>query len=103
MFVKHIDGKTLVLKVHPTETVDQVKQLILAKTSMPPHTYHLTHTGKPLDDSKRLVDYCISNEATLTMHGRLLSEQVAVDLDETIPIACSTDPLSICVRQVPRL
>ncbi|CAI5480062.1 unnamed protein product [Closterium sp. Yama58-4] len=65
--------RTVVLRVRPSDTVDDVLWQIQRKTGLPAHEHRLIYAGKQLDTSARLQDVPVPHDATLQLIGRLRS------------------------------
>lgn len=65
VFVKTIVGKTIVLDVEPSFSIERVKQMYQDHEGIPPHQQRLIYAGTQLEDKRILSDYRITNEATL--------------------------------------
>lgn len=72
MFVLSSMFKTLVFNdMHPSSTVQELKDAILLKTNVSPKNYSLQYEGKILDDGCSLASYGIGEGSTIMMFMRM--------------------------------
>eukprot|EP00743_Colponemidia_sp_Colp-15_P008549 GILK01009304.1.p1 GENE.GILK01009304.1~~GILK01009304.1.p1 ORF type:complete len:714 (+),score=84.84 GILK01009304.1:67-2208(+) len=65
IFVKVLSGRTLVLSVEPTYTLEQLKCHIEVREGIPAELQRLIFAGKQLENQRTLADYGVDRESTL--------------------------------------
>ncbi|BGP30887.1 hypothetical protein JCM10296v2_002647 [Rhodotorula toruloides] len=71
VFVRGLDGRTLVFPIPLSATAVELKNAIRSKTGIRPRAQGLTFAGQVLRGNKMLADYNIARDATITLSLRL--------------------------------
>lgn len=71
VFVKTLSGKTISVECEPDESIESLKEKIMAKEGVPPDQQRIIFGGKQLDAQKNLSDYDIDDDSTLHLVLRL--------------------------------
>ena len=72
VFVKTINGQTVVINTSPFDTIRSFKLKVCAKDETPVQMQQLIYRGKLLEDNRTLQDYDIQKESTIHLTLRLI-------------------------------
>ncbi|MFS7908373.1 putative Ubiquitin-like domain-containing protein [Helianthus anomalus] len=79
IYIKLFTGKTLTLKVKPSDTIYNVKSMIQNMVGIPPCEQRLIFNRKPLEDSPTLANYHIPKESSFHLVPILKGGELTVD------------------------
>ena len=71
LFVKTLTGKTIMIEVLKSGTVDSIKNAVAKKEGIPPDQQRLIYAGKQLESESTLVEHGITHESTIHLILRL--------------------------------
>jgi len=72
IFIKTLTGKNIPLNVNSSDTIEQIKEMILDNEGIPLDQQHLIYNkGSELEDNCTLADYDVQNASTLFLVLRL--------------------------------
>lgn len=65
IFVKNLQGKSIAIMISVSDTVDTLKEKVLARTGVPTAEQRLLFGGKQLEPGRTISDYGIQKENTV--------------------------------------
>ena len=94
IFVRTLSGKTTVLDVQPSDSIDIVKHKFQEKEGIPPNQQRLIYEGKQLEDTHTLADCNVPMDGTLHLVLRIRcgAQQIFVRMISGKTITLDVEP-----------
>jgi hypothetical protein len=86
IFVKSLNGQTIVLEIDMNDTIRKLKHKIYEKEGIPIETQRLTFLANILEDDQTISYYNIQNESTLHLILRQPGKTITVKLNRICPL-----------------
>lgn len=72
IFCKNLIGKTIVITIEPTDTIESLRDIIYDKEKIPPKYQRIIFEGKQLENNHTIADYNIQKDITVHLFIRFI-------------------------------